>query len=179
MKHHHMGLIIAAALVGAPAHAANFNVVEAIRPLPNLPVLPLTLPGRPLPIPTSIPGPAIQLPGPIVPLTSIPGVIQVAPYVPAAPVLPVQKVQKGFFAASQKMFAAAPGQSAPSAQQLNAGFDAGSKASAPAVKADDGSVEVKKDGKKEEPKPVVKRRPIERSVVIPVPTLELEREIGI
>lgn len=177
MKRHHIGLIISAlaALVGAPVRAANFNVVEAIRPLPALPVLPLTLPGRPLPIPTAIPGPAVQLPGPAIPLVSIPGVIEVKPFVPA---VPVQKVQRGFFAAAQKTFAAAPGQQV-SSQQLSAGFDAGSKASAPAVKADDGAVEVKKDQKKEEPRPVIKRRPIERSVVIPVPTLELEREIGI
>lgn len=169
MKLHHLGLIIA--FVGAPARAANF-AVEAVRPLPALPILPVvSLPSRPLPIPTVIPGPAVHLPGPAIPLVSIPGVVEVKPFLPAQP------VQKGFFPAAQKMFAAAPGQSAPSAQQLNAGFDTGSKASTPAVKADDGAVEIK--GEDKPAKPVVRRRPVERSVIIGVPTLELEREIGI
>ena len=169
MKRHHIGLIVAV-LVGAPARAAQFNAVEALRPLPIMPVLPMTLPGRQLPIPNAIPGPLIQLPGPTIPLVSIPGVIQVQPFVPAQP------ARKGFFPAAQKMFAAAPGQKV-SEQKLNAAFDGGAKASAPAVAASgDGSVEVKDDQKK---KDAPKRQPVKRPGVIGVPTLELEREIGI
>ena len=184
MKRRHFGLIailLSGVLCAAQnASSAQFEAVSALRPvMPVMPLslpgrslpLPLSLPGRPLPLPSAIPGPLIQLPGPTIPIVSVPGGIQVRPYVP------VESVKKGFFPAARKMFAAAPGQSV-SRQKLDAGFDQGAKASAPVVATSDPAVDVKNE-RKEEKKDAPKRRPIERSVVIPVPTLELEREIGI
>jgi hypothetical protein len=182
MKRHPWLIITAASLLGAllapaAAIAAQFQTVEAIMPL--MPVLPVVnFPGRPLPFPSVIPGPQIQLPSPIIPVVSIPGVIQVTPFVPATPFVAQPKATaKGFFPAAQKMFAAAPSGQGPNEGQLNAAFDTGAKSDAAAVETDDtvraGSVEVR------DPKKDQKKKPVQHTRLIQVPTWELENEIGI
>ena len=177
MKRHHWLIITAASLLAAlspAASAAQFSTVELAMPL--MPVLPVVnLPGRRLPIPSVIPGPQIQLPSPVIPVISIPGVIEAAPMVVVTPFIAQPRANaKGFFPAARKMFADSPSGKGPSQGQLNAAFDTGSKASAVAVQAGDGAVEVQSPKKEQQ-----KKKPADRVRLIQVPTWELENEIGI
>jgi hypothetical protein len=169
MKQHHWLIIIVASLLGMllvpkTAYSANFRAVEIISPVAPVitPISSVILPR--LPIPTTIPGPAVNLPSPVIPLVSIQDSIKVAKFV--AP----KQEGKGLFAAAQKSFAAAPGEKAPAQGQLNAGFDNTSK---PGAKAD--AVSAEDDI---QPQPRKTQRP-QNSRVIQVPTWELENEIGI
>lgn len=158
-----VGSLLGMLFVPKLAYSAPLDIVEIRQPA--MPVLPVVFPGR-LPIPSWIPGPAIQLPTPSIPLVSISGRISVVAFV--AP----RQENKGLFAAAQKAFAAAPGAAAPSAAQLKTGFDQGPQPSASGAPS---AVDAK-DVKKDEP---VRRKRVERSRVIQVPTWELENEIGI
>jgi len=172
MKRHHWLILIVISLLGMlfipkTAYSADFRVIESIRPV--LPIQPVILPVRPLPMPSAIPGPLVNLPSPSIPLVSIPGTIVVRPFVVA------RGDAKGFFPQAQKMFAGSADGKGPSEGQLNAGFDSGAK-TAPAVEADGtvkpGTVVIT-------PKKDEKKKRVERPRVIQVPTWELEREIGI
>jgi hypothetical protein len=171
MKRNYWLVIIIASLLGMffipkMAYSAEFRAIPRVN-LPAAPILPIvSLPNLPLPFPSTIPGPAIQLPIPAIPVVSVPERIQVTG-IAMAP-----RQEKGVFASAQKAFAAAPGAAAPSSQQLNTGFDEGTKT---AVHA--GAVEVE-DAPRPQPKRQQKKR-VENSRVIQLPTWELENEIGI
>jgi len=179
MKRHPWIIITAASLLAAllsPAaiFAGQFQTIEAISPL--MLVIPVVnLPGRPLPMPSVIPGPQIQLPSPTIPLVSIPTVIQVTPFITVTPIVAQPRaVAKGFFPAARKMFADSPSGKGPSEGRLNAAFDTGSHSEAAAVETGETvrSVEVR-DPKKS------KQKPAAHTGRIQVPTWELENEIGI
>ncbi len=168
MKQHRWTISMAISCLGmlcVPSHA--YNAPARVRADIFDAVGPFALPHPRLPYPSVISGPQNRLPSPELP-SSIPGGIQVLPFAALRP------EARGFFSATQKVFASAPNNSGPSKEMMDTGFDKGQKPVAPTV---DGS-ETSKDPRAAK-NPKKKAPPLRDSIRIQVPTWELENEIGI